>query len=1428
MKAAARNPKLQIPDSKPQGTSKRRNSKTTPGRGQRFFVFSCLFFFLRIWCFESGIFVTAGQCQEPGAKSQELPQTVLLDPSAYWHYYLHGGPMKINAELLKSDGEKLLGKKYKELERSVQAALKKKGQPADNWWNEVHYPIGYWNLERLQDAATSAPPADFSKVEFDDSDWSCYRKPFKMGKDFFWDGFTNPTLQIRTVYFRSSFELPDPDKAGELTLRLVYRGGVCAYLNGQEIARGHLPPGPLSAGTLAEIYPVEAYQLPEEDRPKDAKHHSGGSGGLVPELTLYTDRPDQYDALKNPYEADGKSYRQAKASGYSGRCWLTREAWERVRNLRDRVAEVKIPAKLLRKGTNVLALEVHSGQLHPLALVWKVDWEGDYCWEHGWLLDVCLKTAGEGLPATLQRPAGVQVWPVDIHHRLYSPEFQPPPLTLPSPQGGEGGVRGARLRVVGAKNGTYGAQVAIGTDHELSELKASVSDFSGAGGKLPASIVEVLYGVPLPERQLRTAGWSKGDNVAPGLTRVNSEVVLDRFSKYAATHAVSRGTWGEGAIDPQAQKRQEEEIQRIQFFDQLSPRPPGRVPADTCQAVWFSVRIGRAAAPGVYSARVRIEATGMSSVEMPLELEVADWCLPDSRDFQAIIALEQSPYAVARQYKVEPWSEEHFKRVEKSMQLLGRVGNDFLGIPVVCRTELGNGNDSPIRITRKKDGSLAFDFTRADRYIDMALKYWGEPWCICFVVDHPNKVPYQQLLPVMDEAGGEAQYVQIGPAAPAELRRGAWSAVARAIAEHMRARGLLQRTYWGLHGDEVNDSSLLPLLREFVPEVKWARYSHQSKCDEFYAFCANVRCAYFYAIASQKGWKALTGPANCWLPRHWNSIAVTEGVSAPPSFRIGLERALVAGCPGMARVGADYWLATWLNGTPMHPYAGMPISSVLWPGEDGAESSVRFEMLCEGAQETEARIFLEQAMEVEKLNDPEMSKRVTEMLDRRVLDTIFALPTAPHLKIEEYLSGWQVRSRQLYQAAAEVAAKLGVDLNRSQLTAKIPARGQTKVDLILRNWSSQERAYKLSSEQTWIKLPAPVGRDGISPYERRAKLGFQPLAVTLDAGTLDPGKPAEGTVVLTDVATGRAEQVQIAAQVSDVLQLTAQSMSVNLPPGGSCRHPLTLLNGSGAETDYAIAVSASWVKAEPAKGKLAAGASCPVTLVVTPPLTLPSPPGGEGRVRGTGGLYEAVVQVSESGGARVERKLAVHVVPEYQPPPGLPAGQPVALETVLKEKGCLKSCRLGGKDKPEQRPSFHRTEKGNAGEPIGQKRNEKKEVVPVKRFEQAMTVKVAGDIVLNIEGRGFSAFSAEVGPHFDCRLGQGLPWKPKLHFEGYVDGKFAGHSGPMQLGEGPRLLVITGLKDAKELRLVTRVDLDENFSEAMSVSGVWGKPELYK
>jgi hypothetical protein len=93
---------------------------------------------------------------------------------------------------------------------------------------------------------------------------------------------------------------------------------------------------------------------------------------------------------------------------------------------------------------------------------------------------------------------------------------------------------------------------------------------------------------------------------------------------------------------------------------------------------------------------------------------------------------------------------------------------------------------------------------------------------------------------------------------------------------------------------------------------------------------------------------------------------------------------------------------------------------VLWPGREGAEPSTRFEALLEGIQETEARIFLEQALERGGLSG-ELARRVWTLLRARLDATSFFLGNSVIHSMEAYDQGWQARSRALYRAAAEVA-----------------------------------------------------------------------------------------------------------------------------------------------------------------------------------------------------------------------------------------------------------------------------------------------------------------------------------------------------------------------------------------------------------------------
>ena len=61
----------------------------------------------------------------------------------------------------------------------------------------------------------------------------------------------NPFAKHVTTYFRHAFSVADPSTIGWLHLQLKRDDGAIVYLNGTEVHRSNLPPGPVSARTLA-------------------------------------------------------------------------------------------------------------------------------------------------------------------------------------------------------------------------------------------------------------------------------------------------------------------------------------------------------------------------------------------------------------------------------------------------------------------------------------------------------------------------------------------------------------------------------------------------------------------------------------------------------------------------------------------------------------------------------------------------------------------------------------------------------------------------------------------------------------------------------------------------------------------------------------------------------------------------------------------------------------------------------------------------------------------------------------------------------------------------------------------------------------------------------------------------------------------------
>jgi len=793
--------------------------------------------------------------------------------------------------------------------------------------------------------ATTPPPEKWREADFDDSAWvrvkACAGTGASLG-----------SLPAALICARSRFEVRDPGSAGELSLSVAFIGGAAVYLNGKEIGRAFLPEGELKPETPAEVYPAEAYLDPD--------------GFLL--RRGWTDPQKYLDRFKN-----------------------------RVRKL-----DVKLPASLLRKGPNVLAVEVHRALTSELMFKSKVR-QHERFWANWGMCALesqrfegielscgltLTASAGSSAVPNRGRPTGFQVWNHPVVQKAFASDYGDPNEPL------------WPVDISGARGGVFSGLVMTGSSAAIAGLKAAASELKADGGAvIPASAVEF------------------------------------RFAQSDAPYT------GGG-------------------FDSLHPEAPAEVPVDktaggAVQPVWITVRVPRDAKPGAYAGKLTVSASGATPVEVPIRLKVADWELPDPKQFATHVGLIQSPDSVALRYGVPMWSEEHWKLLEKSFELLGQVGNDTVYIPVLRRTHFGNEHGM-VRWIKQDGGGWKHDFSLAERYLDLAIKHLGKPPVVSIYVwecytggswafgkggDGKGKGLGFTVLDPKTGALEEAVGPEWGTPEVREFLKPALDG----LKDILKKRGLEGSMLVGLGGDTRPSKVSVEDLKALLPEAKWEVHTHPMLKDLHGVPLGYLACVWGAPRLPAPNEKRQYGWKNPFL---WTAFP-REGMAEPGPlnetanpvrYKMVLETMLAGGGRGIGRVGADFWPALKdghgvFRGTMVGRYrdtgGGGSLSihcsdaSFLAPGKSGAVSTQRFEMLRAGAQECEARILIEKALldpAAKARLDPKLAERCQGLLDERIeAIRIGGGEGWPWFAA----SGWGERDGKLFEAAGEVAKAAG-------------------------------------------------------------------------------------------------------------------------------------------------------------------------------------------------------------------------------------------------------------------------------------------------------------------------------------------------------------------------------------------------------------------
>ena len=810
---------------------------------------------------------------------------------------------------------------------------------------------------------TLHPPPGWTQPDFDDSVWPRrhFFAKYRNGESDDRAGGGSGSPYLRQLSLRGKFTVTDPAKVGPLALAIAYRGGMAVYLNGKELTRAHLPAGKLEPGSPAEAYPLKA-------------------------------------CVKD----DGKPWHW-----WEDRDTIGRESYPS----RERRAErVPIPPDLLRKGTNVLAVDIHAAAW-PEAFL-----KAAPPWATCGLIELHLQAdRTDGIVPNVARPAGVQVWNTNVAEQVHDVCWADPAERLQP------------ILMVGARGGVCSGRVVVSSDQPLKNLRGRMGELVAADGRrLPAAAVKVWYGKFDHQRGSRWGGGADWSVLEWGqLPRLRDDALLESPPDEV----------------PVSAKDLRPETARERAADGLPPK----LVDGALQPVWVISEIPKDAAAGDYRGKLAITLDGHEPIEVPVELKVIDWTLPDPADYACWMGMIESPEAVALAYDVPPWSERHAELVARSLAWIGKLGPKVLYLPLGAESQYGNAQ-SMVLWVKGADSKYTHDFSRVERYLDLALKHLGKPrfvvagvWDSCSHVSAPKELRRDfPRFSVLDPASGKIATAD-GPRHGTEESLAFWQPVLTGLREILATRGLADAMLLGFCADREPDKATVGVFHKILPDVAWQATRHPPTGNDRLAYeggtvpiryQANVWGGWDNwdpATRRVYGWKYPAEPSlRAWLDRGlFDACPISQ-------FRAACEQSLLADRRGLGQIGADFWPVKGPDGRPTVTMVGrFPATSegnlgiyagqLLYPGPDGPVPTVRYQMMRENIQEGEARIFLERLLtETPPRLTPDLAKKIQDTLDERTRwHRVQVLERAPETFIAWPYTGWQARTAALYAAAGE-------------------------------------------------------------------------------------------------------------------------------------------------------------------------------------------------------------------------------------------------------------------------------------------------------------------------------------------------------------------------------------------------------------------------
>lgn len=410
------------------------------------------------------------------------------------------------------------------------------------------------------------------------------------------------------------------------------------------------------------------------------------------------------------------------------------------------------------------------------------------------------------------------------------------------------------------------------------------------------------------------------------------------FVRYVMTDELNKD--GKGACG----YRKKEDFDSTLVADVIDHITPTlNIKANTTQPVWVSVKVpAENIIKGMYRGTVTVKEDGKVVAQLPLTVTVKNRVLPPSSEWAFHLDLWQNPYAVARYYNVEPFSQEHFDLMRPIMKRYADAGGKVITTSIMHKPWNGQTYDpfeSMVTWMKKADGTWYFDYTVFDKWVEFMMSCGVKKEINCY-----SMVPWRLSFQYFDQASNSFKYFQGKPGQPEYEEF--WMRMLKSFAQHLKEKGWFEITHIAMDERGLKDMlATIDVVYKADPDFKLslAGTYHKELLEHLDDYCITLAEKFTpEEIAQRKADGRVTTYYTCCTEPRPNTFTFSPLAEAE---WLGWWAAKI-NVDGYLRWALNSWVKDPLLDSRFTAWAAGD-TYILYPG---GRTCTRFERLIEGIQ----------------------------------------------------------------------------------------------------------------------------------------------------------------------------------------------------------------------------------------------------------------------------------------------------------------------------------------------------------------------------------------------------------------------------------------------------------------------------------------------